>query len=126
MRTSRRKIGSGSRTRTGDCFRERKVFKPSKLFWKEQLLYASLEQVTGLEPVPSAWQAEILTDYTIPAYGFSGARVGRALLYTTAPENGADSPIRTDVDFRLVVTNHVQSTTMRYRQIYINTHSSSE
>ena len=26
-----------------------------------------LEQVTGLEPVPSAWQAEILTDYTIPA-----------------------------------------------------------
>lgn len=30
---------------------------------------------------------------------------------------GADSPIRTDVDFRLVVTNHVQSTTMRYRHM---------
>ena len=30
---------------------------------------------------------------------------------------GADSPIRTDVDFRLVVTNHVQSATMRYRHI---------
>ena len=27
-----------------------------------------MEQVTGLEPVPSAWQAEILTDYTIPAF----------------------------------------------------------
>ena len=38
------------------------------------------------------------------------------LLY--APNfNGADSPIRTDVDFRLVVTNHVQSATMRYRHM---------
>ena len=35
----------------------------------------------------------------------------------TTPEYGADSPIRTDVDFRLVVTNHVQSATMRYRHI---------
>ena len=58
------------------------MFKPSKLFWKEQLLYASLEQVTGLEPVPSAWQAEILTDYTIPAYGGQDWNRTRNLLIT--------------------------------------------
>ena len=67
------KIGSGSRTRTGDCSRKRKVFKPSKLFWKEQLLYASY---------------------------------------------GADSPIRTDAELPRVITSHVHSTTMRYRQIW--------
>ena len=38
----------------------------------------------------------------------------------TIPAFGADSPIRTDVDFRLVVTNHVQSATMRYRQIWLD------
>ena len=83
MRTSRRKIGSGSRTRTGDCSLKRKVFKPSKLFWKEQLLYASLEQVTGLEPVLSAWQAEVLTTILylhIPVRGLGSGPTGLTLL----------------------------------------------
>ena len=90
------------------------------------MLYASLpftcrkgglEQVTGLEPVPSAWQAEILTDYTIPAFGISGARAGPALSSVTTPESGADSPIRTDEGLRRAITSRVQSTTMRYRQM---------
>ena len=75
-----------------------------------------MEQVAGIEPALSAWQAEVLTAI-LYLHGISGARAGRALLCTTTPESGADSPIRTDVDFRLVVTNHVQSTTMRYRHM---------
>ena len=54
-----------------------------------------LEQVTGLEPVPSAWQAEILTNYTIPAFGISGARAGPALSSVTTPESGAYDRSRT-------------------------------
>ena len=72
----------------------------------------------GIEPSSQPWQGRIITSI-LHLHGISGARAGRALLCTTTPESGADSPIRTDVDFRLVVTNHVQSTTMRYRHLYI-------
>ena len=55
-----------------------------------------------------------------PSYGHH-PRVSGSLLTNISSlcskNIGADSPIRTDVDFRLVVTNHVQSTTMRYRHI---------
>ena len=56
-----------------------------------------LDEVMGIEPTSSVWQTEVLT--------------------IELHLDGADSPIRTDVDFRLVVTNHVQSATMRYRHI---------
>ena len=75
-----------------------------------------LEQVMGIEPTSQPWQGRIIT-VILHLHGISGARAGPALSSVTTPESGADSPIRTDVDFRLVVTNHVQSTTMRYRQI---------
>lgn len=75
-----------------------------------------MEQMKGIEPSSQPWQGRIITSI-LHLHGISGARAGRALLCTTTPESGADSPIRTDVDFRLVVTNHVQSTTMRYRHV---------
>ena len=75
-----------------------------------------MEQVTGFEPVSSAWQAEILA--IILYLHKTRGPVGEVSVHlTTRVWSGADSPIRTDVDFRLVVTNHVQSATMRYRQV---------
>ena len=56
-----------------------------------------MDEVMGVEPTSSVWQTDVLT--------------------VELHLDGADSPIRTDVDFRLVVTNHVQSATMRYRHI---------
>ena len=126
MRTSRRKIGSGSRTRTGDCSRERKVFKPSKLFWKEQLLYASLEQMKGIEPSSQPWQGRIITSI-LHLHGFSGARVGRALLYTTAPENGGDIQNRTEDErlqssrFTIKLYRHISFPRIRTSQMPITT-----
>ena len=70
-----------------------------------------------LNPRPSEWQSDALpTELQPHMVSPTPERVSRSLREPT-PESGADSPIRTDVDFRLVVTNHVQSTTMRYRQI---------
>ena len=75
-----------------------------------------LEQMKGIEPSSQPWQGRIITSI-LHLHGISGARAGPALSSVTTPEIGADSPIRTDVDFRLVVTNHVQSATMRYRHM---------
>ena len=49
----------------------------------------------GIEPSSQPWQGRIITSI-LHLHGFSGARVGRALLYTTAPENGGDIQNRTE------------------------------
>lgn len=53
-----------------------------------------LEQVTGFEPVSSAWQAEILA-IILYLHGISGARAGPALSSVTTPESGAYDRNRT-------------------------------
>ena len=49
----------------------------------------------GIEPSSQPWQGRIITSI-LHLHGFSGARVGRALLYTTAPESGGDIQNRTE------------------------------
>ena len=82
-----------------------------------QVRKGGLEWLTGFEPATFWMAIKCSTNWATATYGISGARAGPALSSVTTPEIGADSPIRTDVDFRLVVTNHVQSTTMRYRHM---------
>ena len=53
-----------------------------------------LEQVKGIEPSLSAWQAEVLTAI-LHLHGFSGARAGPALSSVTTPESGAYDRNRT-------------------------------
>ena len=86
-------------------------------WWLLMLVYEPLDGMTGLEPATFWMAIRCSTNWATATYGISGARAGPALSSVTTPEIGADSPIRTDVDFRLVVTNHVQSATMRYRHM---------
>ena len=63
-----------------------------------------MEQVAGIEPALSAWQAEVLTAI-LYLHGISDARAGRALLCTTTPESGAGNRSRT---CNLLVTNQLR------------------
>lgn len=89
----------------------------TRLFSERRNMEDRLEWLTGFEPATFWMAIKCSTNWATATYGISGARAGPALSSVTTPEIGADSPIRTDVDFRLVVTNHVQSTTMRYRHM---------
>ena len=63
-----------------------------------------MEQVAGIEPALSAWQAEVLTAI-LYLHGISGARAGRALLCTTTPESGAGDRSRI---CNLLITNQLR------------------
>ena len=62
-----------------------------------------LEQVKGIEPSLSAWQAEVLTAI-LHLHGISGARAGPALSSVTTPESGGQDWNRTR---NLLITNQL-------------------
>ena len=69
---------------------------PIFLLQKICCLRLIMEQVTGFEPVSSAWQAEILT-IILYLHGISDARAGPALSSSvTTPESGGDIQNRTE------------------------------